>query len=293
MPDKCRPLKMETIQGGGSQDDLVPTGMNPHQDALDCAGVYIQTPTTDDQTVLLHRVGDKAVFVDGDYPTGRTLQQLAISGSDEKVKVSAYDTTEGYLNGKLVAGDHVTLTEQTPGGDETLEVASTDETVKVSADDTTEGYLEDKVTEGPGVKLTTLNPGGNESLKVSSGKVVCLAWGGGINYSVWTFATSWTTFARLLFPGTSHMQAAVEAIKFIGWTNNGSQPVSFRIYDLSNDQVICEKTGVANEDPTILDFGSVSNVPSGPAMWEIQGVRPPGPPAGCYLNSITIFFEGE
>ena len=45
----------------------------------------------------------------------------------EKFKVSANDTTPGYLNGKLVAGSNVTLVENNDGGDETLTIsASTD-----------------------------------------------------------------------------------------------------------------------------------------------------------------------
>jgi hypothetical protein len=39
------------------------------------------------------------------------------------VLVSSNDTTVGYLNGKLVAGSSITLTEGTDGGDETLTIA--------------------------------------------------------------------------------------------------------------------------------------------------------------------------
>lgn len=46
------------------------------------------------------------------------------SNTDENVKVSANDTTTGYLNGKLVAGVGVTLTENNDAGDETLTIAS-------------------------------------------------------------------------------------------------------------------------------------------------------------------------
>ena len=45
-------------------------------------------------------------------------------GSDELAKVSANDTTAGYLNGKLVAGTGITLTEQNDGGNETLEISA-------------------------------------------------------------------------------------------------------------------------------------------------------------------------
>lgn len=44
---------------------------------------------------------------------------------DELVKISANDTTAGFLNGKLVAGSNITLTEQNDGGNETLSVSAT------------------------------------------------------------------------------------------------------------------------------------------------------------------------
>ncbi len=48
-----------------------------------------------------------------------------VEAIDEKTKVSANDTTSGYLNGKLVAGTGVTLTETNNGGNETLVIAAT------------------------------------------------------------------------------------------------------------------------------------------------------------------------
>jgi len=44
---------------------------------------------------------------------------------DTGAKVSANDTTGGYLNGKLIAGANITLTEGSDGGNETLTIAST------------------------------------------------------------------------------------------------------------------------------------------------------------------------
>ena len=44
--------------------------------------------------------------------------------TDVKVSVSSNDTTPGFLNGKLVAGTGVSLTEGNDGGDETLTIAS-------------------------------------------------------------------------------------------------------------------------------------------------------------------------
>ena len=44
--------------------------------------------------------------------------------TDEVAKISSNDTTAGYLNGKLVAGSGITLTENNNGGNETLTVAA-------------------------------------------------------------------------------------------------------------------------------------------------------------------------
>lgn len=58
---------------------------------------------------------------------GSAWQNLSTGGgggTDELVKISANDTTAGYLFAKLVAGAGITLTEQNDGGNETLEIAS-------------------------------------------------------------------------------------------------------------------------------------------------------------------------
>lgn len=54
----------------------------------------------------------------------RTAQAIAALQADETVKVSSNDTTPGYLNGKLVAGTNITLTEGSDGANETLTIAS-------------------------------------------------------------------------------------------------------------------------------------------------------------------------
>lgn len=48
-----------------------------------------------------------------------------------QAKVSSNDTTPGYLNGKLVAGSNISLTEGSDGGNETLTVASSGVSVNV------------------------------------------------------------------------------------------------------------------------------------------------------------------
>ena len=58
---------------------------------------------------------------------GSTWVQITVD-TDVITGVSSNDTTAGYLNGKLVAGEAVTLTENSDGGNETLTVAAVDPT---------------------------------------------------------------------------------------------------------------------------------------------------------------------
>ena len=58
---------------------------------------------------------------------GSTWVQITVD-TDIKTTVSSNDTTAGYLNGKLVAGEAVTFTENSDGGNETLTVAAVDPT---------------------------------------------------------------------------------------------------------------------------------------------------------------------
>ena len=58
---------------------------------------------------------------------GSTWVQITVD-TDVKTGVSSNDTTAGYLNGKLIAGEAVTLTENSDGGNETLTVAAVDPT---------------------------------------------------------------------------------------------------------------------------------------------------------------------
>lgn len=103
---------------------------------------------------------------------GTTLIDLANAATDEKAKVSSNDTTPGFLNGKLVAGANVTLTENNNGGNETLTISANftdaDDKVKVSAGDTTPAFLDTKIVAGSNITLTKGNAGGNETYTVAA-----------------------------------------------------------------------------------------------------------------------------
>ena len=67
-------------------------------------------------------VAGTGITVDNTDPENPIVNSAGID-TDEKAKVSANDTTAGYLNGKLVAGSGIAFTENNNGGNETLGIA--------------------------------------------------------------------------------------------------------------------------------------------------------------------------
>ncbi|MDD5342780.1 MAG: hypothetical protein PHI73_05620, partial [Patescibacteria group bacterium] len=76
--------------------------------------------------------GDGSTKFFSDCAAGQAIRVINANGTvtcqavtDELAKVSANDTTAGYLNGKLVAGSNITLTELNNGANETLQISAT------------------------------------------------------------------------------------------------------------------------------------------------------------------------
>lgn len=174
-----------------------------------------------------------------------------------------------------------------------------DQLVKVSANDTTAGYLNGKITVASGLQLTEQNDGGNESLEISltepggSGgqRAIALSWGTNSTAHIYAYSSgSWNVMARIIFPGTTHMGADVQSIKAIAWVNVSSRPMSFRIYDVTNSQVIAEANNITSEEPILLDFTDIDNASSACACWEVQGYKSGVPASYIYMSAMTIFF---
>ena len=125
-----------------------------------------------DDTYLGAKASDPSVdndgdpLTDGDLYFNTTTNQLKYwDGSswvgigvntDETVKVSANDTTNGYLNGKLVAGSNINFTENNDGSNETLTISSalTYPTISSISPDTVTNSATDIVITGTNFVIT-------------------------------------------------------------------------------------------------------------------------------------------
>jgi len=108
------------------------------------------------------------------------VNQPAGAGSDVLVKVSANDTTSGYLNGKLVAGTGVSLVENNDAGNETLSINADGLVINDLTDvnTTTPGdgdviFYNDTAGEWQNTQLFT--PGTEQSIQQVSGSVPALS----------------------------------------------------------------------------------------------------------------------
>jgi len=62
-----------------------------------------------------------------------------------------------------------------------------------------------------------------------------------------------------------------------------------RIFDVTNANTIAELTGFTDTIPTINDLGSISNLPSGEALFELQLLRTGGPGSSrCRCSNVQL-----
>lgn len=97
------------------------------------AGFNAISPLTTKGDILAHTgannvrqpVGTNGYFLMSDNTSATGVSYQPVITTDRYVKVTAADTTSGYLSTKVVAGSGISLTVNNPGANETLTIAST------------------------------------------------------------------------------------------------------------------------------------------------------------------------
>ena len=91
---------------------------------------------------------------------------------------------------------------------------------------------------------------------------------GGETAGVFNTTTSYARRGLLIFRGTNIM-GTPSAIKAILWVLTDGLAGAIRIWDLTNNLQIAEKTNVTNGDLEILSLGTLANLPAAEAIWEL------------------------
>jgi len=77
--DRVKPLKLESSDTGGVENDEFPTSLDPSEDFVECAGVVLDDATHEDESTVIWRDDEDLKFKDGNNPSGFTLTELGAS----------------------------------------------------------------------------------------------------------------------------------------------------------------------------------------------------------------------
>jgi len=144
----------------------------------------------------------------------------------------------------------------------------------------------------PQAHKTTHQDGGTDEINVGdlSGELAdpqkqkALAFGGD---PLSTQQTSYTTFYHFIFPGTTKMGTPT-AIKVLLAEAGSPTSVSVRIRDITNSNTIATQTGLTPStypNIDVQDMGSLSNLPSGEAIFLVEALRSGGGPGNQVVLS--------
>ena len=82
MVDRIKPLKLESSDSGGTEDDTFPTSADANEDYIDTRGISLQNDSSDDETVAVSRdASNNLTFKDGVVSGTKTLTELLAAGS--------------------------------------------------------------------------------------------------------------------------------------------------------------------------------------------------------------------
>lgn len=104
--------------------------------------------------------------------------------------------------------------------------------------------------------------------------------------------TSFSEWGTFKFEGTSIIGIPSEISLILEKPNASVNPDwGVRIYDITNAQVICSQLNQPSNiilPKQIFDLGALSNLPAGPAMWELQLIKDVGGQQEIQISSMTI-----
>lgn len=103
--------------------------------------------------------------------------------------------------------------------------------------------------------------------------------------------TSYKSTGAFKFPGST-AAGIIDYIEIISHMDEACTSYSIRVYDLTNGAILAEATGLDNTSAKIQDLGVISNIPSDPAVLEVQLKRVGGSNSdSIYLDSVLVYYD--
>jgi hypothetical protein len=104
-----------------------------------------------------------------------------------------------------------------------------------------------------------------------------------------TEESSYVSAGVIPYPG-SDVEGIPKKISVVCGKKGGATTFSVRLYDKTHALVIANQTNKDDDYPTLRDLGTISNVPEGPAIWEVQVKKTAGN-AGKVVTVASLIME--
>jgi hypothetical protein len=103
-------------------------------------------------------------------------------------------------------------------------------------------------------------------------------------------AKTYTIMATFIFPGSNQI-GTIKNVNIISYMDSKVPSYSVRLFDTTNGVTIVENTGMTDTSQNIQTLGTVSNVPTGQSIIELQVKTDDGSNKNIYVESISIHYE--
>jgi len=206
------------------------------------------------------------------------------AAADEKVKVSSNDTTTDFLVNKAIATEGVQANELNDGADEDLEFKMDINglTQDTNPDEAADFFATYDTSAGTHKKVLL-----DDLLAGVDKSGMTLSWSEDSQPYLKTSNVPYELRASFIFRGTTEMGTPT-AIKLLA-AQSGGGTGSVRIVDATNsDNIIATITTIAGSTFVIYDMGTLSNLPTGEAHFEVQMGNTAG--SEVQLSTLSMVF---
>ena len=101
-------------------------------------------------------------------------------------------------------------------------------------------------------------------------------------------STTYTSMCRFIFRGTNNYSLPTN-IKVVTWVSSAAYHSNVRLYDITNSQIIATSANITSTSNTIVDLGTISNVPTTDAILEFQIITS-STSCTAYMSSGHMYF---
>lgn len=98
-----------------------------------------------------------------------------------------------------------------------------------------------------------------------------------------------TAIPRFVYGGTD-TELSIQKIEAIVYLQQANVTMSVRVFDLTNANTIAEVSNIGLTTPSIVDLGTISNLPTTEAIFEVQILRDNNPSRIVYIDSLTMSY---